>query len=258
MFAIVGRAALAQETGQQTDAELEREELKIEPYKGPPIFLPKVEEPVPATKVESRTITSYYDEEKKIGPKVERAVSVYSDQSIVNDGAYREFYPDEKVFVEGQYADGDQVGEWSYYHDNGQLAKKVNFVAGKADGVVELRRPDGTLEAVRVFAQGKRNGTWKTFDESGEQQLTEEVYADGKPDGVWKTWWENGQERQQAAFKAGLREGTSIEWDEEGVKRAEVEFIANQQDGVTRMWTTDGKVVEQVYEKGKLISTKRE
>ncbi len=248
----------AQESGEPVDAELQREEVKIEPYTGPPIFLPKVEEPVPATKVETRTVTTWYDEKNNEGPKVERAVTVYSDQSLVNDGIYREFYPDGQVFVEGQYANGDAVGEWNYYHANGQLAKKVNFVDGKADGVVELRRPDGSLEAVREFAEGKRNGTWKTFDETGEQQLSEENYADGKLDGMWQTWWENGKPRQQATFKQGQRDGTTIEWDSEGVKRAEVEFVDNKQDGITRLWPADGKVVEQVYKEGKLISTNRE
>jgi antitoxin component YwqK of YwqJK toxin-antitoxin module len=265
-FSVVAAALLAtcslavaqQSTSQQAAAEVKRETVTIEPYTGPPIFLPRAEDPIPATKVEERTIIDYYDPETKEKPKTERLVARYSDDSLVNAGAYREFYEDGQVFVEGQYSEGNATGEWTYYHPNGEVAKKVNFVAGQPDGVVELFRADGTKEAIREFADGRRAGTWKTFGDSGEQQLTEEVYVDGKAEGVWQTWYDDGQQRQQIAFKAGKREGLSIEWDKDGIKRAEVNFKENKQDGMTRIWAADGTLVEQVYENGKLISTKRQ
>lgn len=232
------------------------ESVTIEPYTGPPIYLPEPAAPPAATRAEEKEVTDYYDPEKKEHPRVTRNVVRFSDDTLKNDGAYKEYYPDGKVFVEGEYRLGAPSGEWKYYHPDGTAAKTVTFSEGKPTGEVKILRADGTVLATRNYDDGKRAGDWTLFAEEGDQMIIESHYADGKPDGIWQVWYPNGKQRRQIPFVDGKQQGTVIEWDEEGNKRAEATFDKGIRDGVTRLWNLDGRVYEQEYEDGKLISTK--
>src|SRR5690606_12647526 len=112
---------------------------------------------------------------------VQRTVTRYSDDSFKNAGPFKEFYPNGHILVEGMYQDGLKVGDWKFFHPNGNEAKTVSYENGVPHGTIELRRADGTLQATRAFAEGKRTGTWTTYDETGEKTLIEAHYKEGLP-----------------------------------------------------------------------------
>ena len=234
----------------------QQESLQIEPYTGPLIKLPEPDAPPPATRVETKTITDYYDAETKEHPRVTRGVVRFSDDSIKNDGEYIEFYEDGTEFSHGSYQNGVPVGEWVYQHPDGSVAKKVNYKDGYPDGKIEVHREDGTLKAIRVFKEGKRDSNWVLYDETGKQPLVESSYDAGTPVGVWQIYFPSGQKRRQIPFVDGKQHGTVVEWNEDGEKLAEVTFENGIQHGISRLWTKDGRMFEQEYEQGRLVSMK--
>jgi antitoxin component YwqK of YwqJK toxin-antitoxin module len=190
--------------------------------------------------------------------RLERQVVRFSDEHFEADGYYREFYPNGKPFVQGEFRRGRQNGEWTYSFDNGQLNRKATYKDGQPDGAWDVYRADGTLSAKRGFRNGMRHGEWITYDATGKQPLREERYDNGKADGVWKVWYPNGQQRQQISFKQGKRDGVSIEWSEEGEKRGEVSHVDDKLDGITTLWPADGRKVVRQYKAGRLISETKE
>ncbi len=151
------------------------ESIKIKPYTGKPIFLDE-----PEKVVVSPTMTRRETIKEKLGDgRVEREVAHYSDNTFAADGSYKEFYPNDKAFIEGQFSKGRQEGEWKYYFDNGELNRTVTFKDGKPNGNWEIHRADGTLEAKRGFKDGVRDGEWITYDQTGKLPLSEEHYASG-------------------------------------------------------------------------------
>jgi antitoxin component YwqK of YwqJK toxin-antitoxin module len=243
-LSIVAGAAVAQEA---------KEGVKIQPYTGPPIYLDEPEQVAEPKIVSHQKIEDKYEDGKI---RVEREVAIFSDNHFEADGKYREYYPNGKLFVEGQFRRGRQDGEWAYYFDNGQLNRKAKFKNGQPDGPREMFRADGTLLAKRNFREGRRDGEWVTYDKTGEQPLREEHYAAGKQDGVWKTWHANGQLRQQISLKDGKRHGTVTEWDEKGEKRAELNFVDDKLHGTATRWYPDGRKIVQQYNEGRLESQK--
>lgn len=227
------------------------ERVKIQPYKGKPIYLPEPEQVAPPTIVTKTKQAEKYEDGKV---RTERELAVYSDDHFEADGAYREYYRSGKPFVEGRYQRGRQHGEWTYWFENGTVNRKATYKNGQPDGTWEVRREDGTLAAKRSFVDGQRHGEWITFDKTGEQPVAEQHFDKGKPDGVWKLWYPNGKLRQQHAFKQGKREGVSTEWTEKGDKRAEVTYVDNQLEGPAAFWGPDGKKVAQQYKAGRLVS----
>ncbi len=231
-----------------------QESVKIEPYTGPPIFLEEPDKVAVAP-----TIVTRQTLKEKLGDgRVEREVAHYSDNSFAADGSYKEFHPNGKVFIEGQFVKGRQEGEWKYYFDNGQLNRTAAFKAGKPNGSWSINRADGTLQAKRGFKDGKRDGEWITYDDTGKKPKTEEHYVSGEEDGVWKTWYPSGQLKQQASFKLGKRDGASTEYDDKGKKILEAEYTDGKLNGNATRWFPDGRKVVQTYEAGKLKSESKQ
>ena len=223
---------------------------QIEPYTGPPVYLEETTESVPASVVGNTVDRVKYDNDQL---RIERGLTKYSDNSMVSNGPYREFYRDGQQFVDGQFSNGDPVGEWTYWHPNGQLAKKVTYQQGQPDGQIEARRADGTLESRRSFAAGKRNGVWETYADDGETRLTEAAYEAGKPAGVWKWWYANGSPQREMPFVEGKADGLATEWAESGAKRAEISFSNGKRHGLSTQWTADGREIKQQYAEGKPV-----
>jgi antitoxin component YwqK of YwqJK toxin-antitoxin module len=244
MGACLFQVALAQDEN--------RESVKIQPYTGKPIFLDEQQQVASPTIVEREKMQEKFENSDQI--RIEREVARFSDNHFEADGAYREFYPNGKVFVEGQFRRGRQHGEWTYYFDNGQINRKAVFNEGQPDGAREIYREDGTLLAKRGYKDGKRDGEWITYDKTGKIPLREEHYANGEEDGVWKVWFPSGKLKQQVSLKNGQRHGMSVEWDEKGEKRAEVNYVDNKLHGTVTRWFPDGRTVTQQYSEGKLES----
>ncbi len=230
--------------------------LTIEPYTGPPIFLPDPPPTIAAKEIESRTLTEYFDPKEKTKPRIERGVVRYSDESIKNHGPYREYYSSGQLFVEGRYDQGEPMGDWKYFHENGTESKTVYYEKGRLHGKIECHHADGTLQSSREFAKGLRHGDWEIYDVTGKTLLREEHYKNGKPSGLWKYWHPNGTQLRQTPFVKGKIDGTVVEWDDKGVKRGEAKFSKGQRNGTSHVWMLTGQHIEQEYEKGKLLSSK--
>jgi antitoxin component YwqK of YwqJK toxin-antitoxin module len=233
------------------EAPLKRESVKIEPYKGEPIFLDEPPPPPPATVVlEKQTVTQNFPDG---GVQIERQVTKYSDDRIVNDGTYKEFYPSGKLFVEGQYEDGDPVGEWTYWHENEKKNRTDVYESGELNGRWEVYRDDGSLEAEREFKVGQRHGEWIVYDDTGKVPLQKMHYQDGKPHGKWQEWYASGSPKGEYNFENGERTGEAIEWFEDGRERARASYRDGKLHGEVVKWDLEGKKFVQVYEDGRLI-----
>lgn len=235
-----------QRTRQATSTSLE-----IEPYTGPPILLEEPEVPPPARVVDRKvTVENFPDGTKHI----ERRLARYSDNRVQNDGPYREFFPSGQLFVEGTYREGMRVGQWTYWHTNGQKNRTVTYEGGLPEGNWDVFRPDGTLAERREFKRGLRDGTWIAFDETGEQARIEQQYRAGKPEGTRKEWYASGQLKSSFTFEGGQRHGPATEWAEDGTKRAEVVYRGGELDGRAIVWSPEGDETVRVYDNGKLVS----
>lgn len=259
VLAIIGLAIVPTAFGQTADVESAdeaeqnrgRETVDVEPYTGPPIFLPEGETPPPAIETDSRVIKENY--EGTDARRFERRLVIYSDSSVYSEGEHKEFYKNGQIFVEGEFTKSLATGNWTYYHPDGTVAKKVSFISGYPDGEVRVFGKEGQLLAERAYKEGTREGLWVTYDQEGKQKLREENYRDGKAEGEWRIWYKNGQLRQLATFISGKREGLATEWTQVGKKRGESMYVADKRDGKTTLWQRDGTIIEHVYKEGQLV-----
>jgi antitoxin component YwqK of YwqJK toxin-antitoxin module len=239
----------------QGRAQSVEERVRIEPYSGPPIFLEEKKVLVAPSPVGGpEVITDKYPDGTV---RVERQVTKFSDDHYEANGYYREWYPNGKQFISGQFRNGRQHGEWSYFFDNEQPNRKVTFENGRLNGAWDVFRADGTLAAKRSYSNGLRDGEWINFS-AGERPLRIEQYVKGAAEGVWKVFHEDGQLAQQIGMKQGQYHGVVLQFDKEGKKQMEVNYVDGKLDGVATLWLPDGRRLLQEYKAGRLISEKTE
>lgn len=197
-----------------------------------------LEEPAaepPARESRRQKVDAKYDNDQV---RFERNVVIMSDDSYMNDGAYLEYYPDGQKFCDGKYEKGVMVGEWKYWHPNGQICKTIAFKDGKPDGKIEVLRADGTLEGVQNFKDGKRDGEWISYFEDGKTPKVKYTVVDGRVSGERITYFPSGQVRQQMTFANGLLDGPMVEFDESGKKLAQAIWKAGKLDGKIERFDT--------------------
>lgn len=93
---------------------------------------------------------------------------------------YRE--GDGGLLAEGAYVDDKRSGQWTRYHENGQV------------------------ESQGEYAEDLREGRWEHFDDRGIL-IIEEVYTGGLRDGLWRRMYSDGSVREEGHYVRGRREG---------------------------------------------------
>ncbi len=209
-------------------------------------------EPVPPPTIVQRQ-KSFEEKYPDDTIRVQRDLLRLSNDRVVNDGAYVEFYRDGQKFTQGTYKMGVHHGEWKFWHPNGQLCKSTTFKDGLPGGEWEVFRSDGTRQASKSYFDGKRHGKWVRYYEDGEKAKVVESYKKGKLHGTRSSYYANGQKRQDVNFKSGVLHGLMVEWNESGEKTTEVPFEEGKVEGKLLRWGADGATSEETYREGKIV-----
>ncbi len=77
------------------------------------------------------------------------------------------------------------------------------------------RFPNGVIRFQGMIKNGKRDGLWKSFYESGAP-WSETTYSNGLKNGPTKVWFENGTMRYEGFFTDDNESGNWIFYDDKG------------------------------------------
>ena len=148
-------------------------------------------------------------------------------------GIVFDFYENGEKELDGNYRKGLMNGEWTYYHENGQIHGEGRFIDGDGSNLSELSG---------VPFNG-RTGRWNVWFKNGQKE-SEGTYKNGKEDGKWTRWYENGQKRVEKNYKDGEEIGsTDWEYYSNGQKRVERNYKDGKEDGKWTYWYEDGREI---------------
>ena len=105
-------------------------------------------------------------------------------------------YESGQKHTKGYLTNGREDGIWTWWYENGQKSKEVDYFDGK------------TLDVL-----------YKKWDDNGQKE--EGTLKDGKLDEKWTKWYMNGQKSQEDTYKDGRRitkkcwdwNGNELEWE---------------------------------------------
>lgn len=96
---------------------------------------------------------------------------------VQSDGAYREFYENGNVKIEGFLNQkGEKSGLWRGYAKQGWLQSEILYVRGKKNGHAVVFYPNQQPKYIGEYKDDIKIGKWRFYDEEGN--LTKEVTFD--------------------------------------------------------------------------------
>lgn len=104
-------------------------------------------------------------------------VPIKKQDGVGIDGAYREYYPNGNVKIEGFFdSKGEKNGVWKGFSKNGQQQSEIFFLRGKKNGHAVVFLPSGKPKYIGEYKNDIKVGKWRFYDNEGN--LSKEVIFD--------------------------------------------------------------------------------
>lgn len=151
----------------------------------------------------------YYHENGKLKSVTDFIQGVHKVKTTI-------YYDNGHKASEGSYIDQQKDGVWNYYNQNDILVKVEGYNAGSRHGLWKTYSPeDGVLLEECEFANGLRNGSYKTYYTNGKISL-DETYLNGKTNGKSTAYYPNGNISVTGNYLKGWRDGEWHQYDVNG------------------------------------------
>jgi antitoxin component YwqK of YwqJK toxin-antitoxin module len=175
---------------------------------------------------------------------------------------------------QGEVINGELVGEWVIFNEDGQLFVKGQYEKNKETGTWEIYNDEGEVIETGEYSEGFRVGLWKGYYEgrlsskSIHENGTENYTRFHKNGEVWEKYisdengwqgeylvfWDNGQIHSKSIYKDNKQNGVKSEFHKDGALRFKGDFVAGEENGMHIRYFKDGSVENQgVWDNGKKI-----
>ncbi|MCF8257170.1 MAG: hypothetical protein K9J06_06435 [Flavobacteriales bacterium] len=183
-----------------------------------------------------------------------------SDQK---DGYWKEFDKNGNLVQTLKYDNGILIAEpeelakidiKKKYYPNAQVSSVGSYVKGVEEGVHRFYSMDGKVESARIYRvgkvigegivdpEGKRQGEWKEFYETGELR-SKGRYENNKREGRWVFYYRTGKVEQEGDYRKGLADGEWKWTHPNGMTWREEIFYEGKEEGLAVEYSDTGKVV---------------
>ena len=131
-----------------------------------------------------------------------------------------------------------------YYEKEGESA---------FEGWTKRVGPDGTLAALEMVRNGKKNGVAMNWHQNGQRAM-EGKYNDNNYHGSWLAWHQDGQLAGERNYVDGVLHGHFIQSWPTGQTRMEGNYENGSQQGDWVTWHENGQRESAIrYEEGKIL-----
>jgi antitoxin component YwqK of YwqJK toxin-antitoxin module len=154
----------------------------------------------------------------------------------------RKYYQTGATKIVGTYKKGVPEGVFRQYDEKGNIDSAMVFSKGRLlrqgrmdnqgreQGTWKEFYESGHLRGIGNYVDGKKEGEWKfSFENDSLEQVGE--YVRGVPNGPWRWYYPDGKLRREETYREGKEEGEMKEYDEEGGVMAEGKYVDGLQSG---------------------------
>ncbi len=155
-------------------------------------------------------------------------------------------WPEGHVMREGEVVEGEQQGDWVYFHKSGEKKTEGNFVEDRQEGIWTQWYENGNEEWRGAFLSGRRSGLWRYGHPSGTPRA-QGRFEEGRETGEWTFWSTQGRLSQRGDFDGGKLTLRWTYWHPDGAKKAEGYYLEGAKVGLWRYWDGNGALSEKVH-----------
>ncbi|MBQ2542241.1 MAG: toxin-antitoxin system YwqK family antitoxin [Bacteroidales bacterium] len=218
---------------------------------------------------------------------VNREILNQYDGNGKKQGYWKTFFDDWSLHTECYYKHGLRDGFYKEYDEKGNLKKITKYVNDVEQVLAPEVQPlqmqyeyydNGRIKREASFRNGKKEGTWRVFDETGKviksqtyekdalvsegivdndgkrrgdykefyadsTLKTEGFFIDGERSGVWKYYFHNGQLEETGTYRKGFPDGLWIWFYDNGKKQIEENFLDGLPSGSYKEYDLLGNVI---------------
>ena len=162
------------------------------------------------------------------------------------DGQFLFWYDKQRIKIKSHkvFNNSKRNGKWTFWHEDGNVARTSSYVAGKKDGSYAYYFNDGSKKEEGSWKDDLRNGPWVRYTKDGKKKK-EGTYSNGKKDGVWTTWNDKGliaskylYEKNKVVDKWAFKYQFYNNGNEKTLKSTR----NNKLDGEQKSWYQNGKM----------------
>lgn len=114
---------------------------------------------------------------------------------------------------------GEKEGLIQAYTENGMLYEEGQFKQGVLDGYRKIYYPDGKLQIVETYKNGKFEGPFVKYHKNGKKKV-EGKYVNSTMEGIWKTYYDTEALKDEVMMHDNLENGPFKEFYENGKLKA--------------------------------------
>jgi len=137
----------------------------------------------------------------------------YAQDSVVQNGYQKFYYPNGNQSSEGSMRDGKPDGYWKTYYENGLIKSEGNRKDFQLDSLWKFYDSKGNLSVMITYEKGIKNGPRTTFFEDKKRV---EYFENNKKNGPSKEYYPSGKLREIVPYSKGLEDGYAITYAEDG------------------------------------------
>ena len=179
----------------------------------------KVEKWINGVLVEDAEEVAKIDVRREIDPQTGRLKSIGGYRNGKKEGVHRE------------YDDQGNVTGSQVYSNGIMLAEGIYDEQGRRQGLWKFYYETGELKEQGRYRNDKREGTWKYYFKDGEIEQVGD-FANDLPEGTWRWYYPNKQLRLEEEYVDGFEDGPSVEYSDSGQVIAQGNFVEGFKDGV--------------------------
>tara|TARA_B110000285_G_C15131885_1_gene624166 strand:- start:2462 stop:3547 length:1086 start_codon:yes stop_codon:yes gene_type:complete len=175
------------------------------------------------------------------------------------------FYLNNQDLVNSTGAGKPFTGVCETCHHNGSIARKINFVNGKENGIDTTMYASGCPQVIRINIHGVPSGKWLFMYDSTQYLAWEmnyylgekhgkhifmrkegdttrwENYKNGRLDGVKRIYYNGSKIKSEITYKEGLMEGPFKVYNREGTIIEEISYSKGKRNKECNYYYDDGK-----------------
>jgi antitoxin component YwqK of YwqJK toxin-antitoxin module len=156
-------------------------------------------------------------------------------------GEWRFFHEDGNLYEVLYYDNGVLNGNYKQYNQDGILVQDYNYKNGKIDGLVLLYYSFGALSDSIYYSSGKRNGLARSYYYNG-QLYSVLTNKDNRANGQSTKYFPNGKVKEEATFTDGMYDRNYVSYYSDGTIYAEGKYVFDKKEGPWKYYHQNGKI----------------
>ncbi len=168
-----------------------------------------------------------------------------TDADGLRQGKWEKRYPGGNLVYEGQFKDGQPVGEWTRYFETGQVKAKISYDEYSDSAYVKLFSKFGNKLAEGNYLNEQKTGLWKLYSQN--IKIAEESYKNGKKHGITKKFYPTGEVLEQSEWQNGKKEGRHQVFYKNGEPYMQCKFSDGKRNGLCLARFKNGRIEMEAY-----------